>query len=98
MQKSEVGHRFGDDFAIKLENESQHAVRRRMRRPHVENHFLADVVIGFAKLRFLRGNSRHRIGRFNFANGECHRLVLSSVEWIDNCIYAAELTSSRKKE
>src|ERR1700731_605461 len=98
MQVTDLRRRFGDGLAVELKNEPQHAVRRRMRRPHVENHFLADVVIGFAQLRFFGSDSRYRIGRFNFAHGECHRLVLSSVEWIDNGVYAGELTSARKKE
>src|SRR2546430_8547268 len=84
MEKAYVRGCFGDGLAIELEHESEHAMRRRMRRPHVENHFLADVVIGFAQPRLLRGNSRHWIGRLNLADGECHRFVLSSVEWIDN--------------
>jgi hypothetical protein len=28
-----------------------------------------------AQFRVLSHDSRHRIGRFNFANGECHMLV-----------------------
>src|SRR5438552_638862 len=98
MQKPDVRHRFGDDLSVELEDEPQDAVSGRMRRPHVENHFLTDVVIGFPQLRFLRGNSRYRIGRFNFANGKCHRLVLSSVEWIDNCIYARDSISWCKRK
>ena len=59
-----------------------------MRRAHIENHFLADVVIGFAQFRFLGGNARYRIGRFNFAHCEGHRgfmlatrSVGASVNW-----------------
>jgi hypothetical protein len=53
-----------------------------MRRPHVENHFLADVVIGFARLGLSGSHSRHRIGRLNFTRREWHK--------IDNHIYAGE--------
>ena len=49
MQKTDVRRGFGDDFAIELEHESQNAVRRRMRRPHVEDHLLADVVVAVCR-------------------------------------------------
>ena len=49
MQKTDVRRRFGDDLAVEFENEPQHAVRRRMRWPHVEHHFFANVVAGFRR-------------------------------------------------
>ena len=75
MQKSDVRHGLGDRLAVEFEHEPQHSVRRGVRRPHVEDHFLADVVIGFAQLRLFGSDSRYWIGRFNLANGECHTLV-----------------------
>ena len=85
MQKTDIRRRLGNDLAVELEHEPQHAVRRRMRRPHVEHHFLADVVVGVTQLRIRRDHARHRIGRFNFARRESHK--------IDNCIYARDATS-----
>ncbi len=52
----------GDDFAVEFEHQPQHAVRGRMRRPHVEHHFFANVVLGMAQLRIGCDDSRHRIG------------------------------------
>src|ERR1700746_2188855 len=75
MQEADVGRRFSNDLAVELEHEPQHAVRRRMRRPHVQNHFLAYVVIAtFAQLCLFGGDSRHRIGRFNLADGKSHKI------------------------
>ena len=45
MQITDVRRRFGDDLAIELQHEPQNSVRRRMRRPHVEHHLLADIVM-----------------------------------------------------
>ena len=44
MEEADIGRRFGDHFAIQFEHEPQDAVRGGMRRPHVEDHFLADIV------------------------------------------------------
>ena len=35
-----------DDFAIEFENQAQHAVSRRMGWAHVQNHALADEIVG----------------------------------------------------
>ena len=43
MQKTNVRSSLGNDLAIELEHQPQHAVRGRMRWPHVEHHLLADV-------------------------------------------------------
>jgi len=59
---SDVWRRFGNNFAVEFEHEPQHAMRGRMRRPHVQYHLLADVVIGVVQLRVRRNEPRHRIG------------------------------------
>ncbi len=38
MQISKVGNRFHHGFAVKFQQNSQHAVRRWVLRPHVEDH------------------------------------------------------------
>ena len=38
MEISEVGNRFHHRFAVQLQQDSQHAVRRRVLRPHVQDH------------------------------------------------------------
>ena len=62
MQKPDIWRRFGYDFAVEFEYEAQHAVRGRMRWPHVKHHLLADVVIEVEQLRVRRDDPRHRIG------------------------------------
>ena len=49
-----------------------------MRRPHVEHHLFANVVLGMAQLRIGRDDSRHWIGRFNLARREGHGLTILS--------------------
>ena len=59
MQVTDIRRRLGDYFAIQFEDEPQNAMRRRMRRPHVEDHFFADLVAApFAQLRVRRGHTR----------------------------------------
>src|SRR5438067_280308 len=43
-----------------------------MRRPHVEDHFFADVAQVLSRARVGRGDARHRVGRFDFAGDKCH--------------------------
>ena len=45
MEKTDIGRGFGDDLTIQLQHEPQNAVRCWMRRPHVEHHLLADIVL-----------------------------------------------------
>ena len=62
MEKTDIRRRFGDDLAIQLQHEPQNAVRGRMRRPHVEHHLLADIVLPrFAQCRVGRGHPRNRV-------------------------------------
>ena len=66
MQIADIGRRLGDHLAIQLQDEPQNAMRRRMRRPHVEHHFFAEIV---ARLRIclrLHG-AGERVGCFDFA-------------------------------
>ena len=73
MQETDVGRCLGDGLAIELQDEPQNAVRGRVRRPHVEDHFFADVAEIFARARIGRGHARHRVRRFDFARDKCHR-------------------------
>ena len=75
MQKADVRRRLRDGFAIEFEDEPQDAVRSRMRRPHVEDHFLADVAEVFAHLRVRRRHARDGIRRFDFASGKSHEAI-----------------------
>src|SRR5206468_9241210 len=74
MQKSDVRRRLCDDFAVKLEHEPQNSVRRWMRRPHVQHHFFADIIVGMTQFGVRRDHSRYRIGRLNFARRERHKI------------------------
>ena len=62
MEEAHVRIRAGNLLAIELNFQPQHAVGRRMRRPHVQHHFLADRLLragsGIAKFHFLRGGHR----------------------------------------
>lgn len=44
MEKAYVGFSFGDDLAIKFQNEAEHPMRGRVGRPHVENHLLSEEI------------------------------------------------------
>ena len=41
MEIAHVRHGLGDDFTVEFEDDSQHAVRGRVRRPHVQDHLFA---------------------------------------------------------
>ena len=45
MEKTDIRRGFGDDLTIQFQHEPQNAVRSWMRRPHVEHHLLADIVL-----------------------------------------------------
>ena len=45
MQVTDMRRRFRHDLAIQLQLEAQHAVRRRVRRAHVEHHLFADLIV-----------------------------------------------------
>src|SRR5947208_8363364 len=70
MQETDIWCRFGNNLAIEFEHESQHAMRSRVRRAHIENHFFADIVIGVVQFRC--HHSRHRVSRFNLTRCERH--------------------------
>src|SRR2546428_817338 len=74
MQETDIWHGFSDDLAVELEHQPQNAMRRRMGRPHVQHHLLADVIIGVAQLRVGRDHSRYWIRRFNLTHCEGHKL------------------------
>ena len=63
MQKTDIRRGFGDDLTIQLQHEPQNAVRGWMRRPHVEHHLLADIVVlpRLAQCRVGRGHTRNRV-------------------------------------
>ena len=50
VEEADIGHESDNLFAIDLQHQPQHSVRRRMLRPHVENH-------GFLMLRIERGSN-----------------------------------------
>ena len=76
MQVADVRRRLGDRLAIQFQDEPQDAVRGRVRRPHVEDHFFADVAQVFAHPRVRCGHARDGIGRFDFARGKSHVATL----------------------
>ncbi len=55
----DVGHDAHDRFAVDFENHAQHAVRRGMLRPHVQDH--GAILAGFE-----HGSGRH-VGHMNEA-------------------------------
>ena len=69
MQITHVWNRLGNNLPIQLQNDSQNAMRRRMGRPHVEDHFFALNVLLLTALhnlsaracqRFLHGSNAGR--------------------------------------
>src|SRR5438046_4874679 len=72
MQETDIWCRLGNNLAIEFEHESQHAMRSRVRRAHIEDHFFADIVIGVMPLRIRCYHSRHRVSRFNLTRRERH--------------------------
>jgi hypothetical protein len=55
MQITHVRIGLGDDFAIQLQHDAQHAVRGRMRRAHVQHHLLALNILRLFNRRSARG-------------------------------------------
>ena len=55
----------GNDLAIQLEHDPQHAMRRRMRRPHVQDYLFAMKIFEFFRPRLPRRRFRH----LDFARG-----------------------------
>ena len=51
MEITDVGSGLGDDLAVQFQHDAQHAVRGGMRRPHVQDHFLALHVRQFRRRR-----------------------------------------------
>src|SRR6266581_707365 len=72
MQKTNVGCGLDNKLAIEFQHEPQNAVRSRMRRPHVEHHFLADIVLRWLQRCVGCRHPGDRIWRFDFADGERH--------------------------
>ncbi len=66
MQITHVRVGLGDDLAVQFEQNSENAVRGRMRRPHVQHHLLADGILKlFRRLLRTRGGIRN----LNVLNG-----------------------------
>ena len=74
MEETDVRCRFGNDLAVEFEHESQYAMRGRVRRAHVEDHFFADIVV-VMQIRIRRHHSRHRVRRFNLTRCERHTIA-----------------------
>src|SRR5262249_48192875 len=73
MKKANVRRRLRDHLAVELQHKSQNAVRGWMRRPHVEDHLLANIVVPrLAQCRVDRGYSRNRVWRFDLARRKWH--------------------------
>ena len=77
MQKTNIGHGFGDDLAVKFEHEPQNSVGSGMGWPHVDDHLFPDVVARllsslFPQFCIGRDHARHWIRIFNFARGKGH--------------------------
>jgi hypothetical protein len=55
VQVADLRIGLGDGFAVEFEHQAQHAVGRRVGRPHVEDHLLSRVVVamGWWKIRFV---------------------------------------------
>src|SRR4029077_20590457 len=66
---------FGNDLAVEFEHESQYAMRGRVRRAHIEDHFFADIVVGMMQLSIRRHPSRHGVRRFNLTRRKRHEEV-----------------------
>ena len=67
MEIANVGNRLRDNFAVEFEHDAQNAVRRRMRRPHVQDHFLG-LHVGQI---FIRRTDGRRINRLRCRNTRC---------------------------
>ena len=81
VQVTDVRSCLGDRFAIEFEHEhcaheAQDAMRGRMGRPHVQDHFFANVPQGLADSRVPRGDAGNGIRRFDFARRKSHMATL----------------------
>ena len=61
VEESDIRFRLGDDFAVELDDESQHAMSGRMRRADVQHHLLANHILraGLIRLACRRSTRRH---------------------------------------
>ena len=73
MQVADVRRGLGDDLAIELEDEPQHPVRRRVRRPHVEDELFPEEIRRVAAVSLSAGlRAGEGIGMFEFCRGDGH--------------------------
>ena len=62
MQKTDVRRCFGDDLAIQLQHEPQNSMSGGVRRPHIQHHLLADIVLaGLAQCGIGSGHAGDRV-------------------------------------
>src|SRR5207302_6306222 len=75
MQITDIRNSLGDDLTIHLQDDAQHAMRRWMRRPHVQDHLFAVNVIELCIMaRDSFSHAPSRLFDLNFFNG-WHYLV-----------------------
>jgi hypothetical protein len=58
VQVADIRGDLRDDFAVHFQDKSKHAVRRRMRRPHVDDQLLTQDIVG--GLMSIEGGLRFR--------------------------------------
>ena len=75
MQVTDVGSRLRDDLAVHFQNEPQHAMRSRVARAHVDDHFLAKQVGDVAGFFESGLGFRERVRRFKGSRSRGHRIV-----------------------
>ena len=73
VQEADIGLGLVDHLAVEFQHQAQHAVGRRVGGPHVENHAIADQVVGFRVVAVRGcGGSRDGVRGLDFFGGIAH--------------------------
>ena len=76
MQEADVRIGLGDDFAIEFEHQTQHAVGGRMGWAHVEDHALADEIVGLGVVALRSpGGAGDGVWGLDFSGGIAHAVA-----------------------
>ena len=81
MQIAHIRDCLSDGLAVQLDEDAQYSMSRRMRRPHIEDHFVTVEILEIVTRT--RAFGRHRMGRpgrsvFKFDGLSRHGLFLGS--------------------
>ena len=66
MEIADVRHRLRDNLAVQIQDDTQDAVGRRMRRTHVQRQLLAEQFASLLRFAEIGHGSRQVVGMFNY--------------------------------